>query len=103
MLSTILFFSAFLVFIAANVQHSGLILTIRKHYAEFYEQVGKPPVLFMGPLSMGAAWSFLAYVILGEFKNDEPPEQVYDALMLSRRLFLTSFGILLLAIAVSFF
>ena len=102
MVSTIFFFVALLVFLAANIQYSGLIVTIREHYGEYYERVGKPPVLFIGPLKVGAAWSFLTYVTLGEFKDDQPPEQVVGALQLSQRLFLLTFVLLLLAVGVSF-
>jgi hypothetical protein len=102
MLSNTLFFAAVLIFAIANIQYSGLVVTIRQHYAEYYESVGKPPALFMTPLNAGAAWSFLIYVTLGEFKDDEPPEQVVGALKLSRTLFLSALALLAFAIAATF-
>jgi len=102
MLSTILLILAALAFFAAGIQHAGLIVTIRAHYAEYYERVGKPPAIVLTPLNMGAALSFLAYIILGEFKRDEPPEQVIDALNITRHLFLATFVLLIAAVGVTF-
>ena len=102
MVSNVLLGLAFLVFVAANIQYSGLIVTVREHYPDYYDHVGKPPALFIGPLNAGAALSFLTYVTLGEFKDDNPPEQIIEALVLSRRLFLTTFALLILALVASF-
>jgi len=102
MLSTSFFFAAVLVFIFANIQYSGLVVTIRQHYQEYYESVGSPPALFITPLNAGAAWSFLIYVTLAEYKKDTPPEQIVGSLRATRVTFLIAFSLLILAIAASF-
>ena len=101
MLSTSLFFAAVLVFIIANIQYSGLVVTIRQHYQEYYESIGSPPALFVTPLNAGAAWSFLIYVTLAEYKNDKPPEQIVSSLQATRATFLVAFLLLALAIGTS--
>ena len=97
MLSTSLFFAAVLVFIIANIQYSGLVVTIR----EYYESIGSPPALFVTPLNAGAAWSFLIYVTLAEYKNDKPPEQIVSSLQATRATFLVAFLLLAWAIGTS--
>lgn len=60
----------------ASVQISGLIKTIKDHYPHFYESLGNPPVFFVGPLSIGPAWSFWFYTLSGSYKTDEVPKQI---------------------------
>ena len=99
MLSNSFFFAAILVLVIFSIQYAGLIVTIRQHYEDYYESIGKPPALFITPLNAGAAWSFMTNVVLGEFKEDEPPEQILGSLRVARVLALS---LLALALAASF-
>ena len=102
MLSTSFFFAAVLVFVIASIQYAGLVVTIRQHYQEYYESIGKPPALFVTLLNAGATWSFLIYLTLGEFHDDEPPEQIVGSLKATRIMFLLGFFLVALAIIASF-
>jgi len=102
MLSNSFFFAAVLVLVIFSIQYAGLVVTIRQHYEEYYESIGKPPALFVTPLNAGAAWSFLTYVLLGEFKDGRPPEQILGSLRMARVLLLLALSLLVLALAASF-
>lgn len=102
MLSNLFFFAAVLVLVIFSIQYAGLIVTIRQHYEEYYESIGKPPALFITPLNVGAAWSFMTYIVLGEFKDDKPPEQILGSLRVLRVLLLLALSLLTLALAASF-
>lgn len=102
MLSTSLFFAAVLVLVIFSIQYAGLVVTIRQHYEEYYENIGKPPALFITPLNAAAAWSFMIYVTLGEFKDDKPPEQILGSLRVARALSILALSLAALAIAASF-
>ena len=102
MVSSSLFFAAVLVLVIFGIQYAGLVVTIRQHYGEYYESIGKPPVLFITPLNAGAAWSFITYLVLDEFKDDKPPEQVLGSLQAARLLLLLAMCLLILALASSF-
>lgn len=102
MLSNSLFFAAGLVLAIFSIQYAGLVVTIRQHYEDFYESIGKPPALFITPLNAGAAWSFMTYVVLGEFKDDKPPEQILSSLRVARVLLILALSLLVLALTASF-
>jgi hypothetical protein len=102
MLSNSLFFAAVLVLVIFSIQYAGLVVTIRQYYEDYYESIGKPPALFITPLNAGAAWSFMTYVVLGEFKDDKPPEQILGSLRVARVLLLLALSLLALALAASF-
>lgn len=83
-----------------SIQNAGLVVTIRQHYEEYYESIGTPPGLIITPLNAGGTWSFIIYVTFGEFKDDDPPEQVIGSLQVARVLMILALSLIALALAI---
>ena len=90
-----------LAFLAAGFQQTGILLTVREHYSDYYRHLNEPPVFFPNPMKIGAGLSFIFYIIAGEYKQDEVPEQVRPSFPIVRGLYLSSVGLVVLALLAS--
>ena len=100
MVSGLFFGAAFLMWILAHLYHYGLVVTIRDHYPDYYEVIGKPNTILH---SFARGWSFVWYVLLGRFNSDRTPEEILGELRISRFMFLSAITFLVISIAASAF
>ncbi len=98
MISILLFVAAGICWLAAVLQHLSLVTTIRQYHPDYYQRLGEPAAFFVMPWNIGSTLSFTIYVISGEFKSDEVPEDMISDMKICQRVYFGCFAFVALGV-----